>query len=110
MDFSKLQKEIGKNVFVVSLRFEVKRGSDHGKLEMINEPDNIVLALKPFGDSIIPIDNGSDKILKVYNQEGIVVYDNETPVKKEKVLKKDTQPYKPYRPQGTTGTHPHGLK
>ncbi len=83
MDLTKLKLAIGQNVFVVSLRNRVLRTSDYGKLEQVNEPNNIVIALKPFGDSIIPIDNGSDKILKVYDKQGFVVYDAEKKSKKK---------------------------
>lgn len=82
IDLKKLKATIGKKVFVVSERHGNFRSSEHGKLEQVNEPDNVVLALKPFGDSIIPIDNGSDKILKVYDQQGYIVYDAETKKKK----------------------------
>lgn len=84
VDLKKLNAEMGKNIFVVSQRFRTSRDSDYGKLEAVNEGFNIVIALKPFGDSVIPFDNGSDKILKVYNSKGEIVYDNETPVKKKK--------------------------
>ncbi|MEI8252838.1 MAG: hypothetical protein WCG25_03700 [bacterium] len=77
MDTKKLRANIGKKVFVVSIRFGSMRTSEHGKLNSVNEPNNIVLSLVPFGESIIPIDNGSDKILKVYDKEGYVIYDNE---------------------------------
>lgn len=79
MDIQKLNSAIGKKVFVVSLRMRVMRVSDYGKLEMVNEPNNIILAKMPFGDSIIPL----DEILKIYDDEGYVVYDNE-PTKKNK--------------------------
>ena len=76
-NLDKLKAEIGKNIFVVSIMRGVMRTSDHGKLENVNEPNNIVIALRPFGEHVIPLDNGSDKILKVYNKQGYVVYDNE---------------------------------
>lgn len=77
MDLKKLKLAIGKKVFVVCLNYGVQRMSEYGKLEEVNEPNNIILAKAPFGDSIIPLDNGRDKILKVYDEQGFVVYDAE---------------------------------
>ena len=76
-DSKKLKTCIGQNVFVVSLRYGSLRASDYGKLDSVNESNNIILALVPFGDTIIPFNNGKDKILKVYSKEGYIVYDNE---------------------------------
>lgn len=73
----KLKTSLGKKVFVVSLLSGVVRTSRYGELEEINEPNNIVICLEPFGESIVPINNGVDRILKVYNDEGYVVYDSE---------------------------------
>lgn len=74
----KLKNELGTKVFVVSKKFN-SRLSTYGKLESVNEGVNIVLGFGPplFGDQIVPLNNDSDKILKVYNAEGYIVYDNE---------------------------------
>ncbi len=86
MNLEKLKAAIGQNVFVVYS--QITRRSEHGKLEQVNEPNNIVLALKPFGHSIIPLDNDNGvKILKVYNKEGIVIYDNEPKLKISRSLR-----------------------
>jgi len=77
----KLKLAMGQKVFVVSLAQGFLRKSDYGKLEQVNEPNNIVLALIPFGETIIPIDNGGDKIIKVYDKQGYVIYDAEKPSK-----------------------------
>lgn len=77
----KLKLALGQKVFVVILIHGVVRSSEYGKLVEVNEPNNIILSLQPFGESIIPIDNGSDKILKVYDKQGYVIYDAEVSVK-----------------------------
>jgi len=84
MDLTKLKSAIGEKVFVISLSYGVTRTSDYGKLEAVNEPNNIVIALVPFGEGIIPIDNGRDKILKVYDKEGSIIYDNEPVANKKR--------------------------
>jgi len=77
----KLELAIGQKVFVVNLINGVVRNSEYGKLVEVNNPDNIILSLQPFGESIIPIDNGIDKILKVYDKQGYVIYDTKIGVK-----------------------------
>ena len=77
----KLKLAIGQKVFVVNLIHGVVRNSEYGKLSEVNEPNNIILSLQPFGESIIPIDNGSDKILKIYDKQGYVIYNAEVRTK-----------------------------
>ena len=77
----KLKLAIGQKVFVVYLNHGVVRNSKYGELTEVNEPNNIILSLQPFGESIIPIDNRGDKILKVYDKQGYVIYDAEVSVK-----------------------------
>ncbi|MCX6793217.1 MAG: hypothetical protein NTY12_04280 [Candidatus Falkowbacteria bacterium] len=75
----KLKQAIGEKVFVVNLQLGVIRSSEYGMLESVNEGVNIVLV----GDSSIflacclPLGNGRDKILKVYDEQGYIIYDNE---------------------------------
>ena len=77
----KLKLALGQKVFVVILIHGVMKNSEYGKLAEVNEPNNIILSLQPFGESIIPIDNGRDKILKVYDKQGYVIYDAEVNIK-----------------------------
>jgi hypothetical protein len=77
MKVENLKKAIGQKVFVVSVMHGKMKTSDYGKLEAVNEPNNIIIAKQPFGDAIIPLDNGNDKILKVYDKQGEVIYDAE---------------------------------
>ena len=77
----KLKLTIGQKVFVVNVIHGVLRSSEYGKLMEVNEPNNIILSLQPFGERIIPINNGNDKILKVYDKQGYVIYDAEVSAK-----------------------------
>ncbi len=77
----KLKEAIGQKVFVVFAQYGSRR-SDYGKLTAVNDRVNVVLEI-PFGDSIIPIDNGVERILKVYDRQGRVIYDTEKKPKKQ---------------------------
>lgn len=69
---------MNEKIFVVSQRWNT-RSSDYGKLIAVNDGVNIVLEMIPgmFATCCVPIDNGDDRIIKVYNKEGIVIYDAE---------------------------------
>ncbi len=80
----KLKAVLGQKVFVVTLANDVFRSSDYGKLEIV-EDEGIVITTGAFGHSNIPFDNGRDRILKIYDKQGYVVYDAE---KKKKASEK----------------------
>ncbi len=72
----KLKEVLGQKVFVVTLSNGVFRSSDYGKLEIV-EDEGIVITTGSFGHSNIPFDSGRDKILKIYDKQGYVVYNAE---------------------------------
>lgn len=80
----KLKAVIGQKVFVVTLANDVYRSSDYGELEVV-ENEGIVITTGHFGCCNIPFDNGRDKILKIYDKRGFVVYNAE---KKKKASSK----------------------
>lgn len=77
MKINNLNSVVDQSVFVVCLLNGALRRSYCGKLIEINEPDNIILSRHTPGVSVIPIDCKSERILKVYSDEGYIVYDNE---------------------------------